>query len=112
MQICDVKVKVLSQKGLCAFDHKEGDEWIVGTVTPAGLCNAAYHALYPFIRAMQQGSKYEWPPDSGKLQLCCPDPFNPIIFDLSRVKGSRKDTLGSKGKEIRESFGKRRVAKQ
>jgi uncharacterized repeat protein (TIGR04076 family) len=83
---CDIKVKVIQQKGVCAFGHKVGDEWTVGWCTPPGLCNAAFVALYPFIRALQFGAAYEYPFQSGKAHQCCPDPYNQIIFELSKVK--------------------------
>ena len=86
----DVRMKIVSQKGECVFGHKLGDEWIVGISTPPGICNGAYNALYPFIRVLQFGGQYEWPPGSGTCQLCCPDPFNQIIFELSRVEESER----------------------
>jgi len=85
MERQDVKVKVVSQKGTCAFGHKEGDEWVFSTTSPAGLCMGALIALAPFIRTLQCGGEYEWPRGSGTLQLCCPDPFNLVIFEVTRI---------------------------
>jgi uncharacterized repeat protein (TIGR04076 family) len=81
----DVRVRIISQKGTCVFGHKEGDEWIFGTTSPAGLCMGALTALAPFIRAMQYGGEYEWPAGSGVAQLCCPDPYNQVIFELTKI---------------------------
>ena len=81
----NVKAKIISQKGTCVFGHNEGDEWIFGATSPAGLCMGAFTALAPFIRTLQCGGEYEWPPGSGVAQLCCPDPFNQVIFELTRI---------------------------
>ena len=80
-----VKVRVISQKGYCLFDHKEGDEWIFGDTSPAGLCLGAFGALLPFIRILIAGGHYEFPVGSGVVQLCCTDPFNPVIFELTTI---------------------------
>ena len=34
----DVAVKVISQKGTCAAKHKAGDEWVIDSKTPEGIC--------------------------------------------------------------------------
>jgi len=91
MIIHDIKLKVVSQKGDCGAGHKVGDEWIISGGTPANLCNGAYAALAPFVRTLQYGGEYEWPLGSGTLQLCCPDPFNPVIFELTKVPGTARE---------------------
>ena len=88
MERHDVKVKIVSQKGTCVMDHKEGDEWVFSTPSPAGLCMGAFTALAPFIRTLQYGGEYEWPIGSGTLQMCCPDPFNPVIFEITKIPGT------------------------
>ena len=40
----EVKVTVLSQKGHCAWGHKVGDSWVIGGVTPHGMCLSALHS--------------------------------------------------------------------
>ena len=95
MIIHDVKLKVTSQKGNCGCGHKVGDEWIISGHTPANMCNGAYAALAPFVRTLQYGGDYEWPLGSGTLQLCCPDPFNPVIFEITRVPGTAREIKGT-----------------
>ena len=90
MEKSDVKVKVVSQKGTCAWGHKKGDEWIITGASPAGLCLGALNAMTPFIFTLQHGGEYKWPPGSDTLQLCCPDPFNPVIFELTRIPGTTR----------------------
>ena len=33
----DVVARVISQKGTCAYEHKVGDEWVIGSKTPDGI---------------------------------------------------------------------------
>lgn len=81
----DVRVKIVSIKGKCVFGHKLGDEWVIGATSPGGMCMGALTALAPFIRTLQFGGEYEWPAGSGTTQLCCPDPFNQVTFELTKV---------------------------
>ena len=87
----DVKVKIISQKGDCYLGHKVGDEWIFGMKSPAGLCNPAWNAIYPYIRILQFGGEYEYPVDSGVTRVCCPDPYTPIIFELSKLEDRKTE---------------------
>jgi uncharacterized repeat protein (TIGR04076 family) len=91
MVIHDVKIKIVSQKGSCGAGHKKGDEWVIRGQTPAHMCNAAYTALAPFVRTLQYGGEYEWPLGSGTLQLCCTDPFNPVVFEITRIPGTARE---------------------
>ena len=43
----DVLVKVVTQEGTCTAGHKVGDEFVLGTTTPAGFCAAALHSIFP-----------------------------------------------------------------
>ena len=89
----DVRVKVVYKRGTCVYGHKVGDEWIVGTTTPAGICNPAYMTLYPFLRVYQLGGKYEFPRGSGVARVCCPDAWNQVIFELSAVPATGKGAI-------------------
>ncbi len=90
-ELTDVKIKVVFQKGICVSGHKVGDEWVVGANTPTGICNAAYVALYPFIRVYQRGGRYSYPKGSEVTRLACPDGWNPIIFELSQIPATTHD---------------------
>ncbi len=82
----DVKVKVISQKGTCVYEHKVGDEWIVSGKSPAGLCLFALHGMYPSIRGLMFGAVYPWAADPDTAQVACPDGENPVVFELRRLK--------------------------
>ena len=86
--ITSVKVEIVYLKGTCVYGHKMGDNWIVEYTTPAGICNAAYMALYPHIRVLQRGGSFEYPKDSGVTRIGCPDPWNLIVFELSPISGT------------------------
>lgn len=79
-----VRLKVLSQKGTCVAGHIVDDEWHVTRHTPGGFCLFAYSALEPDIRALMFGGAYPWSSDRDVYVGCCPDPVNPVVFELRR----------------------------
>ena len=81
----DVRVKVISQKGVCAQKHKVGDEWVVGSTTPGGICFTAFQSLLPGIRVFMYGGSYPWAVDSESTKSACPDPENPVVFEIRRL---------------------------
>jgi uncharacterized repeat protein (TIGR04076 family) len=80
-----VKVKVISQKGHCEAGHKVGDEWLVGEKTPPGMCIFAFASLFPFMTPLMFGGAFPWEKDPDKTTAVCPDPDNPVVFEISRV---------------------------
>jgi uncharacterized repeat protein (TIGR04076 family) len=81
----DVAVKVLSIKGTCSVGHKVGEEWIIKNKTPEGICYAAFLSLSPHIWALMFGSSFPWETESGVVATACPDPDNPVVFELRRI---------------------------
>ncbi len=81
-----VRVKVISQKGHCEEGHKVGDEWLVGEKTPQGMCIFAFASLLPFITPLMFGGTFPWEKDPDRTTAVCPDPDNPVVFEISRVK--------------------------
>jgi len=77
--------KVVSQKGTCAAEHKVGDEFTISDKTPAGLCSWAFYALFPFVAVFQFGGRFPWEKEPDKTTVICPDPENPVVFELRRV---------------------------
>jgi len=67
-------VTVQAAKGTdCRAGHKVGDRWEFDWCTPAGLCGAAYHALYPVLHGLMLTSgRYEGPAAEETL-VSCPD---------------------------------------
>jgi len=80
----DVIAKVISQKGTCAAGHKVGDEFVIGQKTPPELCSWAFYALFPFAKVLQLGGSFPWEDDPNRTTVACPDPANPVVFELRR----------------------------
>lgn len=81
-----VKLKVISQKGHCEAGHKVGDEYLLGDTVPAGICSWAFFALFPSLSALQSGGAFPWEKDKDVTTVACPDPTNPVIFELRRIR--------------------------
>jgi uncharacterized repeat protein (TIGR04076 family) len=82
----DVVVKVISQKGTCAYEHKVGDEWIITGKTPEGICLSAFNAVYPSIRTLMFGGSFPWSSDPDVATAACPDAANPVVFEIKRLR--------------------------
>jgi uncharacterized repeat protein (TIGR04076 family) len=82
----DIQVTVVSQKGHCSAEHKEGDKWTVTRKTPAGICAAAFNAFYANLKTMQYGGTFPWGADPDTSFVACPDAKNPVVFELKRLK--------------------------
>lgn len=78
--------RVVSQKGECAAEHKVGDEFRVGDATPGGMCPWASYAIFPFAAVLQYGGSFPWEEDPDRATVACPDPANPVVFELRRLR--------------------------
>ena len=91
-KLMDVRIKVVCQKGHCAAELKEGDEWIVGAKTPSGICNVAYMSLFPYLRVLQRDGTNKHHLGPKVTRVACPDAWNPIVFELSAVLESIRES--------------------
>jgi len=85
----DVAIKVISQKGTCAAEHKVGDEWVIDSMnykTPQGICLDAFNALYPLAKVLMYGGSFPWEADPDVTTAACTDAENPVVFELRRLK--------------------------
>ncbi|MFC1959037.1 TIGR04076 family protein [Chloroflexota bacterium] len=82
----EVVVKVISQKDTCAAEHKVGDQWVIESKTPEGICLSALNALFPSLRVLRFGGSFHWSTDPDVATAACPDAQNPVIFELSRLR--------------------------
>jgi len=80
----DVMAKVVSQKGTCATGHEVGDKFAIGQQTPPNLCSWAFYSIFPFAEVLQFGGSFPWEQDINKTTVACPDPANPVVFELRR----------------------------
>jgi uncharacterized repeat protein (TIGR04076 family) len=80
----DVVAKIISKRGTCEAGHRVGDEFVIGQKTPPGLCSWAFYTLFPFAEVLQFGGSFPWEENPNKATVACPDPANPVIFELRR----------------------------
>ena len=88
-------------KGQCRFGYKVGDI-IEYQLNPKGydcvpkivgeVCPEAFDSLYRNAFCMLFGGKIPWAKDKERTitQTVCPDPFNPVIFELRQVEQETK----------------------
>lgn len=82
----EVAATVISQKGTCEAGHKVGGQFRIADKTPAGLCPWAFYTLFPFVTALQLGGSFPWEEDEDTATVACPDPINPVVFELKRLR--------------------------
>jgi len=82
----EIAAKVVSQKGTCAAEHKVGEEWVIGGKTPQGICIGAFDSLYPYVLVLRFGGTFPWETDPDVTTVVCPDPENPVVFELRRLR--------------------------
>ena len=82
-----VIARVVSQKGTCVAGHKVGDEFPTGDVTPANMCSWVFYTMQPFATVLQYGGSFPWEKESDDTAtVACPDPENPVVFELRRIR--------------------------
>ena len=81
-----VIARVTSIKGACAAGHKVGDEFVIDQTAASGICSWALYALFPFAEVLQFGGSFPWEKDPARARVACPDPDNPVVFELRRIE--------------------------
>jgi uncharacterized repeat protein (TIGR04076 family) len=88
-----VILKIVSVKGTCDAKHYVGQEFdlskdfIVGVSGDSkAICPSAFYAIYPSWRVLRHGGEFPWEKDRNKTTIACPDPFNPVVMELRKVK--------------------------
>ena len=82
----DVIAEVISQRGTCSANHKIGDRFLIGDNTPPNMCSWAFQALFSFAAVLQFGGSFPWEDAQDKATVACPDPVNPVVFELKRLR--------------------------
>ena len=83
-----IKVKVINilEGGVCPLGLKIGDEFIFKHLPPPDFCHWAFNCLFPFIATLRFGGDIPWEEKKGTCRVCCPDPNNPVVFEISRIE--------------------------
>ena len=81
-----VVARVVSQKGHCEAGHRVGDEFVIDQVTPCEMCSWAFVTVFPFSQVLQFGASFPWEPEAGVSRVACPDPDNPVVFELRKAE--------------------------
>ena len=82
----DIEITVVSQKGTCGAGHKAGDKWIIKDTTPGGICLSAYPLMESSIDVLKYGGTFPWSKEPDVSGAVCPDPQNPVVFELRRIR--------------------------
>ena len=83
----EIEVTVKSQEGKCEFGHKVGNRiFFDGTSIKGDICYSALMTLLPKIHAMRYGVEFPWSEDGDTIFNACPDPDNPVVFEIRRVR--------------------------
>ena len=82
----EISVKEIMGCGVCPLGLEIGDTWkILGEKIPDQFCSWAFQSIFPFVTVFRFGGKFPWSDDSDHLKVCCPDPNNPVVFELTRI---------------------------
>ncbi len=82
-----IVARVLKQTGHCAAGHQVGDEVVFDGETVDGkICISALYSFLPKVYAMRYGAKFPWVDDPDVSTHACPDAWNPVVFEIRRVR--------------------------
>ena len=80
-----VQVRVTVIDGVCQGGvHKVGDTFIVGDITPEGVCVDAFAAIAPYVMTLRCGGHFSWAKEKGTAEIHCPDACG-ITLELKRI---------------------------
>jgi uncharacterized repeat protein (TIGR04076 family) len=82
-----ITATVISQEGSCVAGHRVGDEVVFEGQTIQGkLCIHALYSFLPKVFALRYGAEFPWVKDSDVATHACPDAYNPVVFELRRIR--------------------------
>ena len=84
---CTIIARVIRQEGICTAGHQVGDEVILDGLSVQGkICIHALYSFLPKALAMRYGATFPWLQDPDVATHACPDAWNPVVFELRRVR--------------------------
>ena len=88
-----VVLKIVSVKGKCNAGHKVGQEFDLSKDFTLGyredgqaLCPSAFYAAFPNWRVLRFGGELPWEENKDLAHVACPDPVNPLVMELKRIR--------------------------
>lgn len=87
-----IVARVKEVRGQCAFGHRPGDEVVFDGETVAGrICLSALYSFLPKVFAMRYGAEFPWLTDPDVALHACPDPNNPVVFEIVRLRAPAEE---------------------
>ena len=78
-----IMVEVIEARGDgCDQGLKLGDKFELEE-NSHNFCSAAFSSIYPVAQVMRYGGSFPWQKEKGVEIMCCPDPYNTIVFRIS-----------------------------
>ncbi len=85
-----IVARVIDQEGHCVAGHQVGDEVVFDGVTVQGqVCIHALYSFLPKVFAMRYGAEFPWLEDPDVATHACPDAWNPVVFEIRRIREAR-----------------------
>jgi uncharacterized repeat protein (TIGR04076 family) len=82
-----VIARVIRQEGHCVAGHQVGDEVVFNGDTVQGMvCIHALYSFLPKVLALRYGADFPWLEDRDVATHACPDAWNPVVFEIRRVR--------------------------
>lgn len=82
-----IVAQVIRQEGRCNAGHRVGDQVLFDGQTVQGkVCIHALYSFLPKVFAMRYGAGFPWLQDQDVATHACPDAWNPVVFELRRVR--------------------------
>jgi uncharacterized repeat protein (TIGR04076 family) len=83
----EIVVTVKKVRGHCAAEHKVGDKAVFKSKSIEGeICFGALCSMIPKVYGMRYGADLPWLKNKDVATHACPDPENPVTFELRRIK--------------------------
>jgi uncharacterized repeat protein (TIGR04076 family) len=82
-----IVARVIKKEGHCAAGHVVGDEVVFDGQTVEGkICMHALYSFLPKVFAMRYDAQFPWLEDPDVATHACPDAWNPVVFEIRRVR--------------------------
>ena len=82
-----IVARVIKQEGHCAACHRVGDEVVFDGQTVQGkVCIHALYSFLPKVFALRYGADFPWAEDRDVATHACPDAWNPVVFEIRRLR--------------------------